>query len=215
VNVFIDVDSYSVYSRTVCACRDESDRERDFGGTHDDDSTGPRSISTEADRASATTTAFSGDQWCGGCCRTTAPEILPTACWARLREGIRERVSTRRGWLLGHCAVARPAPVGRRRWARSSRGRAVRQEEVFPTTDGRVPSHELHWYLWLIGVDPAPGRGLAWGLRHALETCDRGRARVSRGDESAQCRYARHGFAESGVIQHGSSPPMRPMVHAP
>lgn len=76
-----------------------------------------------------------------------------------------------------------------------------------------------HWYLPLIGVDPArQGRGLGDALMaYALQRCDRDRLPAYL--ESSNPRniplYRRHGFAEIGAIQVGSSPTIVPMLRAP
>ena len=75
---------------------------------------------------------------------------------------------------------------------------------------------EPHWYLPLIGVDPAhqgQGHGDAL-LTHALQQCDR--AHVPAYLESTNPRniplYQRHGFEILGTIQAGGSPPLAPML---
>jgi len=79
--------------------------------------------------------------------------------------------------------------------------------------------HEPHWYLPLIGVDPAlHGRGLGSALmRHALVRCDA--EGVPAYLESTNPRniglYERHGFEKQGTIQVGSSPPIVPMLRSP
>jgi GNAT superfamily N-acetyltransferase len=78
---------------------------------------------------------------------------------------------------------------------------------------------EPHWYLPLIGVDPAHrGKGLGGALlSHALATCDRDGALAYL--ESTNPRniplYERHGFERLATIQYGSSPPMVPMLRKP
>jgi ribosomal protein S18 acetylase RimI-like enzyme len=78
---------------------------------------------------------------------------------------------------------------------------------------------EPHWYLPLIGVDPAQqGRGHGDALmRFALERVDR--EKMSSYLESSNPRnipfYRRHGFEELGTIQAGSSPTIVPMVRRP
>jgi len=76
-----------------------------------------------------------------------------------------------------------------------------------------------HWYLPMIGVDPAyqnTGLGAAL-LRHALERCDR--EGLPAYLESTNPRnislYLRHGFVAVGEIQSGSSPTMVPMLRLP
>lgn len=78
---------------------------------------------------------------------------------------------------------------------------------------------EPHWYLPLIGVDPAhqrKGYGSAL-LGYALEQCDRDRQLAYL--ESSNPRniplYERHGFRAIGEIQVGTSPRMVPMVRTP
>ncbi len=76
-----------------------------------------------------------------------------------------------------------------------------------------------HWYLPLIGVDPAhQGRGLGAALmRHATERFDDEGAIAYL--ESSNPRnislYERHGFEALGTIQVGSSPEVVPMVRHP
>ncbi len=79
--------------------------------------------------------------------------------------------------------------------------------------------HEPHWYLPLIGVDPAyfgQGHGDAL-MTHALARCDR--ERVPAYLESSNPRnislYRRHGFEPLGTIQVGTSPPLVPMLRKP
>jgi ribosomal protein S18 acetylase RimI-like enzyme len=78
---------------------------------------------------------------------------------------------------------------------------------------------EPHWYLPLIGVDPAyQGHGLGDALMSfALQRCDRDRTPAYL--ESTNPRnvnlYRRHGFEALGTIQAGSSPPLVPMLRQP
>ena len=78
---------------------------------------------------------------------------------------------------------------------------------------------ELHWYLPLIGVDPAhQGRGHGDALmRYVLEQFDREKRPAYL--ESTNTRnislYRRHGFEELGTIQAGSSPTLVPMLRRP
>lgn len=78
---------------------------------------------------------------------------------------------------------------------------------------------EPHWYLPLIGVDPAAqGRGIGAALmKHALARCDAEGATAFL--ESSNPRnvslYERHGFEVITTVQVGSSPPMTPMVRRP
>jgi ribosomal protein S18 acetylase RimI-like enzyme len=75
---------------------------------------------------------------------------------------------------------------------------------------------EPHWYLPLIGVDPAhQGRGHGDALlQYALQRFDR--EGLPAYLESTNPRnislYRRHGFEEVGTIQAGSSPTLVPML---
>lgn len=79
--------------------------------------------------------------------------------------------------------------------------------------------HEPHWYLPLIGIDPAhQGKGLGGDLmRHATDICDRDG--VPAYLESSNPRniplYQRHGFEIIGTIQAGRSPVITPMLRKP
>ena len=79
--------------------------------------------------------------------------------------------------------------------------------------------HEPHWYLPLIGVDPAQqGKGFGDALMaHALARCDRDGAPAYL--ESTNPRnislYRRHGFEPLGEIRAGASPPLVPMLRRP
>ncbi len=76
-----------------------------------------------------------------------------------------------------------------------------------------------HWYLPLIGVDPArQGKGHGDALMaYALQRCDRDH--VPAYLESTNPRnislYRRHGFEALGTIQVGTSPPLVPMLRPP
>jgi len=78
---------------------------------------------------------------------------------------------------------------------------------------------EPHWYLPMIGVDPAhQGQGHGDALMsHVLGQCDRDG--VPAYLESTNPRnislYLRHGFVVLGTVQAGSSPPLTPMLRRP
>ena len=78
---------------------------------------------------------------------------------------------------------------------------------------------EPHWYLPLIGVDPAgQGQGLGGVLmRHATERCDREGlpAYLESSNPRNISLYERHGFEVVGRIQAGTSPVMTPMYRRP
>jgi ribosomal protein S18 acetylase RimI-like enzyme len=78
---------------------------------------------------------------------------------------------------------------------------------------------EPHWYLPLIGVDPArQGRQLGDKLlAHALARCDADRlpAYLESSNPRNLGLYQRHGFDPLGRIQVGSSPTLVPMLRKP
>ena len=78
---------------------------------------------------------------------------------------------------------------------------------------------EPHWYLPMIGVDPARQRR-GYGavlLRHALRECDRAQqaAYLESSNPENIPLYERHGFAAHGRIQAGNSPTLYPMLREP
>ena len=78
---------------------------------------------------------------------------------------------------------------------------------------------EPHWFLPLIGVDPAhQGQGIGDALmRYALQRCDRDHmpAYLESTNPRNITLYRRHGFEELGTIRVGSSPPLVPMLRHP
>ncbi len=90
--------------------------------------------------------------------------------------------------------------------------------DLFMVVEQQAEYHpaEPHWYLPLIGVDPASqGKGYGSALMtYALEQCDRDHAPAYL--ESSNPRnvslYQRHGFEVLGTIQVGTSPPIVPML---
>jgi len=95
------------------------------------------------------------------------------------------------------------------------------QEEVFSVLEHMGGYHptEPHWYLPLIGVDPArQGKGYGSALmEHALIPCDRENklAYLESTNQRNIPLYQRHGFELMGTIQVGSSPPIFPMLRRP
>ena len=95
------------------------------------------------------------------------------------------------------------------------------QQEIFAFIEQMDRSHpsEPHWYLPMIGVDPAK-QGNGYGsalLKHALERCD-GEGKLAYLESSSPKSiplYQRHGFELLGTIQVGSSPPLFPMLRKP
>ena len=98
---------------------------------------------------------------------------------------------------------------------------AAVQSDVFRVMEQMTGYHpgEPHWYLPMIGVDPArQGKGLGGALlKHATDICDREGALAYL--ESSNPRnvplYERHGFEILGSIQVGSSPTIVPMLRKP
>ena len=92
------------------------------------------------------------------------------------------------------------------------------RDEIFGVFErmGRYHPTEPHWYLPLIGVDPAhQGNGVGSALmKHALEACDRDGtiAYLESSNPRNMSLYERHGFEVIGEIQVGSSPTLRPML---
>jgi len=96
-----------------------------------------------------------------------------------------------------------------------------RKEEAYGFLGQQVAihPHEPHWYLPLVGVDPAR-QGIGVGsalLQHALVRSDADRlpAYLEATSPRNKALYERHGFEEVGVIQFGGSPPMWPMLRKP
>ena len=95
------------------------------------------------------------------------------------------------------------------------------QETVFGVFEemGRFHPEVPHWYLPLIGTDPAlQGRGHGSALlRHTLSSCDADRMPAYLEATSARNVpfYRRHGFEAIGTIQLGASPPITPMLRKP
>jgi GNAT superfamily N-acetyltransferase len=93
-----------------------------------------------------------------------------------------------------------------------------RRDDTF-TLLGELAHHrpsQPHWYLPLIGVDPARKlRGLGSALlRHALQRCDRDHqvAYLESSDPKNVPLYERHGFVVQATVQVGSCPPLFPML---
>jgi ribosomal protein S18 acetylase RimI-like enzyme len=93
-----------------------------------------------------------------------------------------------------------------------------RHDEVFSMFEQMAKYHpsEPHWYLPLIGVDPAhQGKGHGNALMaHALARCDRDRtpAYLESSNPRNISLYLRHGFEPLGAIQAGTSPTIVPML---
>lgn len=89
---------------------------------------------------------------------------------------------------------------------------------LFAEMDRHHPA-QPHWYLPMIGVQPGKQRsGLGSALlRHALKRCDAENhlAYLEASSRQSIPLYERHGFAVTGTIQVGSSPPLFAMVREP
>ena len=94
----------------------------------------------------------------------------------------------------------------------------AQQAEIFAVMEqmGGYHPQEPHWYLPLIGVDPAK-HGTGYGsalLRASLARCDADGMPAYL--EATSVRnvplYERQGFVRLGTIQAGSSPPLIPML---
>jgi GNAT superfamily N-acetyltransferase len=84
---------------------------------------------------------------------------------------------------------------------------------------GQARPSEPHWYLPLMGVDPAQQRK-GYGsmlLREVLAICDRDQvpAHLEATSVDNAPLYLRHGFNVSGIIQAGSSPKLYAMTRPP
>jgi GNAT superfamily N-acetyltransferase len=98
---------------------------------------------------------------------------------------------------------------------------AENQQNIFAFLEQMDSYHpsEPHWYLPMIGVDPAK-QGNGYGsalLKHALERCDREGKLAYRESSSPKSvpLYQRHGFELRGTIQVSASPPLFPMLRKP
>jgi ribosomal protein S18 acetylase RimI-like enzyme len=95
------------------------------------------------------------------------------------------------------------------------------QQNIFAFVEqmDRYHPSEPHWYLPMIGVDPAK-QGNGYGsalLKHVLERCD-GEGKLAYLEASSAKSiplYQRHGFERVGTIQVEKSPPMFPMLRKP
>jgi GNAT superfamily N-acetyltransferase len=109
------------------------------------------------------------------------------------------------GMELDHAAIEANLPAGR-------------ESEIGAVFEAMASYHpkEPHWYLPLIGVDPAyqrKGFGAAL-LQDTLRQCDRDHmaAYLESTNPANVPLYRRHGFEVLGTIQVGSSPPLFPML---
>ena len=97
-------------------------------------------------------------------------------------------------------------------------GRESEFAAVFEAMTSYHPQ-EPHWYLPLIGIDPAyQGKGFgSLLLKHATDICDRdGMPAYLESSNLANVPfYERHGFEAIGRIQVGGSPVFTPMLRRP
>ncbi len=89
---------------------------------------------------------------------------------------------------------------------------------LFEKTSVYHPS-EPHWYLPLIGVDPAQhGKGIGTKLMsRALAVCDRDKklAYLESANPANLSLYERHGFRLLAEVRVGQSPAKYPMLREP
>jgi len=88
-------------------------------------------------------------------------------------------------------------------------------EGLFQQMDKFHPK-DPHWYLPLIGADPAQ-RGKGYGaslMAHAMKRCDESGlpAYLESSNPANVPFYERYGFKVMGIIQQGSSPRLTPML---
>ena len=90
--------------------------------------------------------------------------------------------------------------------------------EVLEALGSHHPS-EPHWYLSLIGVDPAQqGHGIGSALmKHALPACDHDKrlAYLEATSRKSVPLYQRHGFEVLGTVEAAGCPPIYPMLRKP
>jgi GNAT superfamily N-acetyltransferase len=96
--------------------------------------------------------------------------------------------------------------------------RAPRTLAVLDLMDRKHP-HEPHWYLFLVGSDPAR-RGQGHGravIQPVLDECDRdgSPAYLESSNPENVPYYARFGFEATGEISRAGSPPLIPMWREP
>jgi GNAT superfamily N-acetyltransferase len=96
-----------------------------------------------------------------------------------------------------------------------------REAEIAPVFEEIASYHpsEPHWYLPLIGIDPAcqrRGYGAAL-MEDTLRRCDRDHiaAYLESTNPANIAFYQLHGFSLLDVVQVGSSPPLFPMLREP
>jgi ribosomal protein S18 acetylase RimI-like enzyme len=87
---------------------------------------------------------------------------------------------------------------------------------VLEEMDDYHPHDEPSWYLAAIGVDPFyQRRGIGAALlQHQLRQCDEAgiQAYLESSNPANMSLYERHGFRSMGRIEHGTSPPVHPML---
>jgi ribosomal protein S18 acetylase RimI-like enzyme len=95
---------------------------------------------------------------------------------------------------------------------------SLEAESVMEQMSAFHPS-EPHWYLPLIGVDPAQQRQQLGShlMRHMLTICDKQGvpAYLESSNPANIPFYERHGFKRLGEVQAGSSPAVYPMQRPP
>jgi predicted GNAT family N-acyltransferase len=105
--------------------------------------------------------------------------------------------------------------------APAARGLGVRLPRTLAVLDlmDRKHPREPHWYLFLVGSDPAR-RGQGHGravIAPVLEQCDRDDmpAYLESSNPENVPYYARYGFEVTGELRRAGSPPLIPMWREP
>ena len=151
-------------------------------------------------------------------------DSLPGICQGFRREGIRAQHGRFSGGLCSRGTLASPGVEPDEEAMIGLMQRAVPESfladafAVFEQMSGFHPQ-EPHWYLPLIGVDPAR-QGAGHGtelMRHALRRCDADHklAYLESSNPRNTPFYERLGFERLGVIQAGTSPQIVPMLRKP
>jgi GNAT superfamily N-acetyltransferase len=109
-----------------------------------------------------------------------------------------------------------PDPAGGAALAGSTPSEKDPIMDAFREQMDRYHPTQPHWYLWMIGVDPAhQGRGFGSALlKHMLRRVDDegATAYLESSNPKNVLLYQRHGFEVLGVIQVADVPPMTPML---
>lgn len=148
------------------------------------------------------------------------PHLVEAFCGAAFEQGTAFATESGLGVALWLAPGAHPDEEEMGRIMQFSVPQSLQQEVLtFASLQSAKHPAEPHWYLPLIGVEPA-GQGMGIGsalMAHALQICDdQGLpAYLEATSEDSLRLYERHGFETVGAIQFGSSPTMWPMRREP